>query len=344
MPHSKEGIVIVLTTVEQALEHLAALKSGPDTKADTEVRFAGDLASIRFVFDGPGFKHAVPGDLAKALATYQDQIYRAAKTALYGADGRFQLSQEQHKAFELVFQVNEGSTELIAAIEKIAEALAQGIQGMDPVTLTIVVVLVVLILVGGYVATKIHEGVQTTKQKKIEEDGRNELVAQVVDMGKAMSQTHKEAIGEALSHTRFATVKRFEEAQEVGVKEILKSVPQATEVDVNGVPFDSEDIREIRRRGKRSKSEYEEMTVSCKVYADTYQSPTRLTVSSPELPNEVKADWPDDVDQGKDAMLWDAIKKKERIFLVLGVTIINGTAKSGVILDVVSPDEVSANP
>ena len=69
----------------------------------------------------------------------------------------------------------------------------------------------------------------------------------------------------------------------------------------------------------------------------------RLTISSPELPSEVKADWPDDLDEGKEAMLWHAVKSKERIFLALGITIINGFAKSGVVIDVVSPDEVSAN-
>ena len=214
---------------------------------------------------------------------------------------------------------------------------------MDPTTLAIVVVLVTLILVGGYVGIKIHSNIQTTKQKQIEESGRAELVEQIVDLSKGMAQSQVDALHVQMQQSRFSVAKRFEEAQETGVKEMLKSVPQATEVEVNGVTFDADDIKEIRRRAKRSKSEYEETVVSCKVFADTYQHPVRLTLSSPELPSEVKADWPDDVDQGKEAMLWNAVKTKERIFLAVGVTIINGKAKSGVILDVVSPDEASAN-
>jgi hypothetical protein len=334
--------LVTLHSIEEALAHLGALTSTPHT-ADTELRFAGELEFVRFVFEGPGFKHAVPGDLAKGLAAYQDEIYRAAKTALYGMDGRFQLTQEQHKAFELIFQVNDGCTELLAPIGTLMEALAKGVEGMDPTTLAIVLVLVALILVGGYVALKIHENAQTTKQKKIEEDGRNALAGQIADMGKTMAKTQAEVLEAHLHQSRFGVAKRFEGAQEAGVKEILKSVPQATEVDVNGVAFDSDDIKEIRRRAKRSRSEYEESVVSCKVYADTYQQPIRLTLTSPELSSEVKADWPDDVDEGKEAMLWHAIKTKERIYLALGVTIINGKAKGGVILDVVSPDEASAN-
>lgn len=334
--------MVTLRTIEDALAHVVLLQESPQT-ADTALKFEGDLEFIRFVFEGPGFKHAVPGDLAKGLSIYQDEIYRAAKAALYGMDGRFQLSSEQRKAFELVFQVNDGCTELLAHVGKLVEALAQGITGMDPTTLAIVVVLVVLVLVGGYVALKIHENVQTTKQKQIEEDGRNSAIEQVVDMGKSMAQAQVEALRAQVQQNRFAVVRRFEDAQETGVKEILKSVPQATEVEVNGVAFDQDDIKEIRRRAKRSKSEYDETVASCMVYADTYQQPIRLTLSSPEFANEVKADWPDDVDEGKTAMLWHAIKTKERIFLAVGITIINGKLKSAVILDVVSPDEVSAN-
>lgn len=334
--------MVVLRSVDDALAHLALLQADP-ANADTSLAFQGDLEFIRFVFEGPGFKHAVPGDLAKGLSIYQDEIYRAAKTALYGTDGRFQLTSEQHKAFELVFQVNDGCTELLAPIQKLMEALAQGITGMDSTTLAIVIVLVVLILVGGYVATKIHDAVQTTKQKQTEEDGRKNIAEAVAGMGKAMATTQVDAIKALVLENRHGVARRFEDAQETGVKEILKSVPQATEVEVNGVSFDADDIKEIRRRAKRSKSEYDEFIVSCKVYADTYQSPVRLTLSSPELPSDVKADFPDDVDGGKEQMLWHAIRTKERVFLVVGVTIINGKAKGGVILDVVSPDEVSEN-
>lgn len=214
---------------------------------------------------------------------------------------------------------------------------------MTSTTLAIVIVLVVLILAGSYVATHIKDGIETTKVKKIEEDSKVNLVNAVAGMAKEMTESNRKMVQEVVQQSQFAIAKRFEEAQENGVKEVLRTVPQAENVSVNGVDFDSDDIREIRRRAKRSKSEYEEMTISCHVHIDTYQSPFRLTLTSPELPSEVKADFPDDIDAGKDAMLWQAIKKKERIFLMLGVTIINGKAKSGVVLDVVSPDEISAN-
>lgn len=333
--------MIKLNSVDDALNHLNLLLSSPS--ADTEICFGGELEFIRFKFDGKDFHHSVPGDLAKGLATYQEEIYRAAKFALFGADSRAQLTLEQRKMFELNFRVEEGSTDLLAPIEAIATALAAGVSGMSSTTLAVVIISVVLILAAAYVAVKIREGIETTKQRELEEASKVNLVNSVADMGKAMSASHQQTIQAVVQRTEHEIAKRFESAQETGVKEVLKSVPQAEEVAVNGVKFDADDIREIRRRAKRSKSEYEEMVVSCSVYVDTYQTPTRLTLLSPELPGEVKADWPDDVDAGKDAMLWDAIKKKERIYLVVGVTIINGRAKGGVVLDVVSPDEVSAN-
>lgn len=332
----------VLSTVDEAIAHLKLLRTA-GVDADTELKFAGELSNLQFVFEGPGFKHAIPGDLAKGIATYQEQIYRAAKYALYGRDGRFQLTIDQRKAFELVFVVNDGCTELLASVGKIVEALAAGVTGMDSTTLAIVIILVVLILVGGYVAIKIHDGIQNTKQKKIEEDGRNTGLDAAAKIASDMAKSQLEVVRALTADGKFAVAKRFEVAQEAGVKEILKSVPQATEVEVNGVEFDSDDIREIKRRARRSKSAYEEVTLSCKVFVDTNQIPSRLTISSPELPNEVKADWPDDIDEGKDAMLWDAIRSGTRIMLELGYTVLNGVAKTGVVIDVISPDEISAN-
>ena len=214
---------------------------------------------------------------------------------------------------------------------------------MTSTTLAVVIILVVLILAASFVAIKIREGIETSNQRKIEEDSKNQLVATVADMAKSMTESHQATVKTALQQSQLTIAKRFADAQETGVKEVLKSVPQAESATVNGVVFDADDIKEIRRRAKRSKSVYEEVVASCKVYADTYQSPIRLTISSPELPSEVKAEWPDDLDEGKETMLWHAVKSKERIFLALGTTIINGVAKSGVVIDVVSPDEVSAN-
>ena len=334
--------MVTLATVDEALAHLRTLIDAPE-RAETALAFSGDLEFIRLNFQGRDFHHSIPGDLAKGLATYQEEIYRAARFAIYGGSSRNQLSTEQRKSFELVFQVEEGSTDLLAPVGVIAGGLAAGVAGMTSTTLAIVIILVVLIMAGAYVAVTIKDGIETTKQKQIDEGSKVSLVEAVAGMATSMTESHRSTIENTLRSSSLAVAKRFEGAQEVGLKEVLKSVPQAEEVTVNGVSFDADEIKEIRRRAKRSKSEYEEAVVSCLVFADTYQNPIRLTLNSPELLSEVKADWPDDVDAGKEAMLWHAIKTKERIFLVVGVTIINGKAKSGVILDVVSPDEVSAN-
>ena len=214
---------------------------------------------------------------------------------------------------------------------------------MTSTTLAIVIILVVLILAASYVAVRIKEGIENTKQKQIEEATKTSLVDSVAKMAVSMSDSQRQTVQAVLQQSQTSIAKRFEDAQENGVKEVLKSVPQAEEATINGIKFDADEIKEIRRRAKRSKSEYEEVVVSCHVNVDTNQTPTRLTLFSPELPSEVRADWPDDLETGKESMLWDAIKTKQRIFLAVGVTIINGKAKGGVILDIVSPDEISAN-
>lgn len=329
--------MVKIETTQQALAYLERLQSEPET-ADLAISFGGDLEYIRIIVEGLEFKHSVTGELARSLSFYQDEIYKAAKFALNGQDGRFQLTQEQKKSFELVIEVRDGSTDLLAPIEKIAEGLATGISNLDPVMLTIVVISVVLILTTGYVATKILEIIHETKQKK---DSSDAVVAQT----EAVSRLAANALAEQTNVVRALSaqnapspiVRRFETAQTEGVKEVLKSVPTATEVTVGGVAFDSDDIKELRRRSPRAKSEYNTVVDVFRVFADTAITPVRLTLSGALLPGEFSADFPDDIDESQIEMLWNAIRNKQTLTLEVGATLIREKVRSAVILDVIAP-------
>lgn len=314
--------MVVLSTVEQAFEHLCILRADPDN-ADAEVKFSGELAKIRLYFEGPGFHQSVPGELAIGLASYQEEIFRAARYALYGANTKTQLTAEQRKAFELVFNVEEGSSEIWALAEKIAEGLSTGIAAMDPVTLAVVVILVVLILTTGVVAWKMHEAVQPKKLAEAVADGNAKVAAQQVELAKV------------LTDTKIPAVKHFESAQDAGIKEVLRSVPQATNASVNGVSFDADDIRELRRRSPRAKAEHLSVTEVFKVYADTNQTPVRLTLSCASLPGEFAADFPEDLSPEGESALWEAIKKKGTLMLEVDATLIREKVRSAAVLDVI---------
>lgn len=329
--------MVRLESVAQAVAYLEGLRTGQDLS--TEVSFGGELAAIRIDIEGPEFHGSITGELSRGLASYQDQIYRAAKFALYGRDGRFQLTAEQRKAFELVFEVREGSSDLLGAIEPIVDGLKAGIVNMDPQTLAYVIVAVVLILVAGSVATKIFESLQATKQKKIEAETTEAQLTAVTDMAQqAIAESRR--VVEVLAHAPGPIPHRFELAQSEGIKEVLKSVPTATQVDVAGVKFDSDDIKELRRRSPRAKAEYAVVREEFRVFADTVHTPVRLTLSGASLPGEFTADFPDDLESAQANLLWQAIREKGTAVLEVSATIVRDKVKSAVITDVVIPEQL----
>ena len=329
--------MVRLESVEQARDYLVSLYALP-AQADLDVTFGGDLEFIRIVVSGPEFKHSITGELSRGLAAYQDEIYKAAKFALYGREGRFQLSQEQRKSFELVIEVRDGSTDLMAPVTEIAKGLALGIANLEPAMLTGAIIVIVLILTTSYVGLKIMETIHETKQKKDALDATGTQITAFQQLAQH-ALTEQAAVTRIMAnvHDQAPMVQKFEQAQTEGLKEVLKSVPSATEVVIDGVSFDSDDIRELRRRSPRAKSEYLVFADTFRVFVDTSNSPARLTMSGNLMPGEFSADFPDDVSEIQVDALWHAIREKSTIGLEVGATIIREKIRSAVILDVSVP-------
>ncbi|WP_157836622.1 hypothetical protein [Paracidovorax oryzae] len=349
--------MIVLNTVADAISHLEFLASQePGYPADTDIRFEGELKGIRIDIEGREFHGSITGELSRGLAGYQDEIYKAAKYAIYGKEGRIQLTADQRAAFELVFEVREGSTDLMAPVNTIAEGLKEALTTMEPTLLAVVIIGVVLILTTAAVATKIHAAIQVTKQKEL--DGKvpvdtikamGEHQAKMAEhqakMAEQQAKSAEQQAKIAEQHIKFletvaksssATVERFGKAQEEGIKSVLRSVPTAEAVKFTGVPFDSDDVRELKRRARRGKAEYVEVVGNFRIFADTNVNPVKLTLAGADLPGEFSVDWPLEIESSKEDWLWSAIRNKTVIPLEVSATIIRDEVRTGAILDVLA--------
>lgn len=85
--------MVVLRNVNEAKAFLEDLRNKP-FDGNLSLRFEGDLEYIRMDIAGDDFHCSITGELSRGLAAYQDEIYRAAKFAIYGKEGRIQLSAE----------------------------------------------------------------------------------------------------------------------------------------------------------------------------------------------------------------------------------------------------------
>lgn len=71
--------MVVLNTVEEAINYLAQLDDG--TEPD-EVVFEEELATLHIEVDGDRYHATIPGELARGLWQFQEAVYSAAAYAL----------------------------------------------------------------------------------------------------------------------------------------------------------------------------------------------------------------------------------------------------------------------
>lgn len=107
--------VQTISTVEEALAYIQS-----EHPEDEAIAIGGVLAAFHAHIDGKNYHTSVPAGLARGLWELQEELYRAVAFALYGEESYKRLTEEQKEKFELVFQVSEGSSDLLAPLENLA--------------------------------------------------------------------------------------------------------------------------------------------------------------------------------------------------------------------------------
>ena len=319
-----------LTSVEEAL---AFLEQASGWASDSPPNFSldGELGKLQIEIEGPLFHGELTGEVARGLASFQDEIYRATLFALTGLEGRAaKLTLQQKEAVELVIDVDEGCTLINIDLGKFGEGLAGVLTTMTPAEVTVLVVAVTAVLAVGWMGKTWlveHYKAKTTIDADSQETERTKLVAEshvklVEKLGQIIEGNEK--------------VARFAQASENGVREIATRARDATSVTVGRVALDQEAIAAMKKRAPRSAAE---PIVSVGKFlilqASGKSTPFKLTLVGPGIPGEFDVEFDDnEFRQTQVEAVWSAFKTRTAVELQINAVLIGDKVKGAVLSDI----------
>lgn len=251
-------------------------------------------------------------------------MYKAAAFALYGVEDARRLTKDQRAQLELVFQVKDGSTNLLAPLEKFLEAISKAFENMDSKHRAITMISIALILVAGFGAYTL---VDSNKQVAIEQAKQEAVVAQEREKTRQFA-----LIAQAASASE--VVEKFAKASEKGARAIVEAAPDANRIRVGRARLEREDIEELNQRAVREKADaaivIEPMTV---LRVEPRQGNiTRLLLQRADG-SEFTAILQDDELAAEDVQrIWQAAQGRKQVMLEINATMMRSVIKSATIL------------
>lgn len=307
------------TKLETAIEAIDFLTQFREKEIDQEIEFTGELVKFDLVIEGPGFCATVPGELARGIWELQESLYKAAAFALTGSEDIRRLSAVQRQNLELIFEVKEGSTELLASLDKFFTALGDGFKSMSESNRKKTLICIAIIIAGTFLSYRGIDGYLENQEKDAQRDHEIKLMQIVRDAALA---------GQAID--------KFDKAVEDGAKSVIRGAPTATGIKFNSATFDQDQIQAVNQRAARVRSIAESVEDEFRIYSgDSHSSDsTRFTLGGSD--GQEFAVSVNDSDLSKEDLekIWNAFKARARIKLEVTITRNRGVIRSAQITNV----------
>ncbi|ONN64798.1 hypothetical protein [Herbaspirillum sp. VT-16-41] len=314
---------VLLSTVGEALEFLSQVENHEDVDLN-EIQFGGSLATLSINVRGNRYHSTIPSELARAMWELQSELYRAVALALYGIDSARRLTDEEKRRVELVFKVEEGSSDLKASLTELIKALAQGITTMDSRHKAITVIATVLVLATGYGAVSAIENDSSVKKDQIKVEH---------DLSIEREKTKQfELIANAARGN--PVVSRFSQATEEGARSIIKGAPDADSIKVGAVKFDGAEIQEANQRNPRERS-YAEMIKGEFVIVRIEKKDsavTKVVVANSAYPEFSVSIFDEDIDPDSLDRLWSAARNHRKIELEINASMLRNQVQRALLI------------
>jgi hypothetical protein len=306
----RKKVIHVLSSSEQAhalLKKLIAAGNedgGQGKNEDVEVQFEGELGSIKIEIEGSNYHGTITGELAKGIWEFQLAMYRAGAFALHGVADIRKLTADQRNQLELVFEVREGSTDLLANLNETLKCLKEVFDDMSGTQKTIALITVALIIAGllGF---------------EHYSDNQNDILLEQEKT--AQMKVVKDAAIDAAK----IVFEKYEHATAQGVQAIVKGASDAESIRAGKAKLDRNSIVELNRKADRTQSSAEIVDTSFRVFNLQAKENTKdtFTVSAPDGREfSITADHAE-FSEPLRKKIWHAAEKRVNIRLEVNVTI-----------------------
>lgn len=239
------GEVVVLSTHEEALQFLQTLLD-PDSSDDSlpeDVDVKGELASMLIEIEGTNYHSSVTGNLSRGLWELQQEIYRAVAATLHGAPNIKRLTKEELHDYNLVIDVEDGCSKLVADLKDIVGHLKDAVNSMESRHKLIFLVTTVVALTAGTGLTWVkHNEIAADKSVRVEQ----EKTAQMEVVRKAAQEV--------------PALERWVQASENGARSIAKSVSDADSLSIGKESLNKHEIAEVNQRAAKEVSDIFKLT------------------------------------------------------------------------------------
>jgi hypothetical protein len=315
---------VIVSTIEEALDFLEK-NTGQES---VKIQLSGELKTLKIEIEGPLFKGAITGELARGLAEFQDEIYRAARFSLLGDNGRLTTSQKE--AFELSIEVKEGCTLINIDLGKLAEGLTSTLQTMTPGELTLLAVAVATVLAAAWVGKgwlAEHYKANTELSNNQEETKRLTVVTTAIE--KIVNSDRR--------------ISRFADAGSNGIREIASRATDATSIKVGRAELDEDALLNLKRRAPRSNSEALHEVGLFRVFRlDAKDGPFKMTIAGTVIDGEFDVEFErSDFNQAQIQALTNALTDRTEIELEVKAFRLHEKIRGGILIDIKNQHEES---
>jgi len=333
-------VVLVVDGVDDALAIIARLQAGEEMTFPDRIHFGGELSKVTIDVKGDNYHSSIPGNFARGIWEFQQEIYRAVAAATSGVTDLRKLSRDAYDQYNLVFEVSEGSTGLAAKVEKFLTALGKGLSDMDDNKKLIAILGIAITVTTGYAAMQLggayirHE----SETNMAVEHAKVDAARIEADVKKEQERTKQI---ELLVRAN-PIVQTFSQAIENGIKSVIKSVPDAHEATVGDVKFDRQRILDMNSRAARESRDISILIQNFKIIG--FKRPEgsdigRYTLASKSGEISAILDMSEDGPFTKNqiAHFWNAGLNQNPIMLTVEVRLIGDTIKQALISDIHVP-------
>lgn len=325
----------IISSVAEAIQFIETYQDSDLELPDVD--FAGELAVFTAKIEGKNYNSTIPGELARGLWEFQEELYRAVAFALYDNDSIRKLTAEQRADFQLIFEVSQGSTDLMASLKAFFDKLGDGFGTMESRHKALTLVAIAIVLATAWGAAHIIDTQTDAKKEEIKakiEITKIETVAKS-EIDKEKEKTAQfQLFNQSMQHD--PVIARFTKATEEGTKAIIKAASDATKIRVGQVTFDRADIQEVNQRAAKEHADAKILDGEFSIVRVEFRDDsTRIWLASKSNPEFPVTLIEDDFDADSLQKIWAAAKNRKLIKLIVNATFIRNQIRSAQIVNVI---------
>jgi hypothetical protein len=261
-----EEAVVVLDSEEAVLKAIDGLLSGQLDPEKTQFDLSHtEWAAVEFKFEGEPYKATIPTSTMKGIVEFQDALHRSAALTLRDVARKRNLSSDELSDFELVFKVEDGSSDLKAAAAELVKRLGEKfLNGMsDKQSKLCALSLIFLFVTGGgaYLYKDYALESQKAEAEARKDAEHNTTVRQISSDGlerdrlatereRTLAAERDRLISELVKQS--GKVEQIVRESEGGYDAVVRNSGRADYVILQGIPLTKEDLAEIKRRTRRT--------------------------------------------------------------------------------------------